>query len=278
MKSNTAVLAAGAIALLASAPAFAQTPTQIPVGAAAGVSRQPVGSRFRNPAAPAQPAPAPAPAVVIAPQAFSWTGVYVGGDFGGSFASTSVSSNTPGWGSTSLSNSGVLGGGYAGYNYQIGPMFVVGVEGDFQGNHSSNNHYFPAFDVSSSVQQDWVASLNGRLGVAFDRALIYAVGGGAWGQGSATVTPGIVRFPATLTPISHTADLSGWDVGGGVDYVFAPHWVGRLEYRYYDFGSFDVNNFGRYLPLHVQTSANTFRVGLAYLFNAPEPTVVAAKY
>lgn len=276
MKNNTAVLAACVIALLNCAPAFAQTPNQIPVGAGAGVGRQPVGSRFRNPTGPAQPVTELAP--VATPTAFTWTGFYIGGDFGGSFASTSVSSNTPGWSSTSLSNSGVMGGGYLGYNYQIGRNVVVGVEGDFQGNTSSNNHYYPAFDITSSVEQNWVASLNGRLGVSFDRALIYAIGGGAWGQGSATLTPGIARFPATLTPISKTADLAGWDVGGGVDYALTPNWVGRLEYRYYDFGSYDVNNVGGYLPLHVQTSANTVRIGLAYLFNAPAPAVVAAKY
>lgn len=275
MKISTA-LAAGFLSLAACGAAFAQAPTQIPVGAAAGVSRQPAGSRFRNPAPPPPAVVAPVP--VAAPTPFTWTGAYVGGDFGGSFASTSIASNTTGWASQRLNPAGVMGGVYAGYNYQVSPNFVLGVEGDFQGNTSSANHYFPAFDVTTSVEQNWVASLNGRLGFVYDRALFYAIGGGAWGRGSATVTPGVVRFPANLPPISHTADLSGWDVGGGVDYALTPRWIARLEYRYYNFGSFDATNVGRFLPLHVENSINTVRVGLAYKFGAPEAAVVAAKY
>jgi outer membrane immunogenic protein len=275
MKIITAIAAAGVLSSLACGAAFAQSPNQIPLGAGSGVTRPAAGSR-----AAALPAPPPAAAapVVVVPEAFSsWTGAYVGGDFGGSFASTSIASNTSGWTSTSLNNSGVMGGAYLGYNYQVSRNFVFGVEGDFQGAHNSNNHYFPAFDVSTSVEQNWVGSLNGRLGIVYDRALFYAIGGGAWGQSSATVTPGIIRFPATLTPISHTADLAGWDVGGGLEYALTPHWVGRLEYRYYDFGSYNLTNFGRYQPLRIETSANTVRIGLAYLFANPAP-VVTAKY
>ena len=110
-----------------------------------------------------------------------------------------------------------MGGAYAGYNYQVSPNFVVGLEGDFQGNHSSTSFYYPTFDVTASVQQNWLASLNGRLGIAYDRALFYAIGGAAWGQGSVTVTPGILLFPPSLPPVSRTANLSGWDVGAGVE-------------------------------------------------------------
>jgi len=271
MKNSTAFAAAGLFSLFAWGAAFAQSP-QIPVGGGANVTRQPAGSRFRNPTNPPPAVVAPVP--VAAPTAFSWTGFYVGGDFGGSFASTSVASTTPGWASRSLHPAGVMGGAYAGYNYQVSPNFVLGVEGDFQGNSSSASFYYPTFDVTPRVQQNWLASLNGRLGIAYDRALFYAIGGAAWGQGSVTVTPGILLFPANLPPVSRTANLSGWDVGAGVEYAFDPRWVGRLEYRYYNFGSFNASNVGAYLPLHVQTSVNTVRGGFAYLFGAPAPVVV----
>jgi outer membrane immunogenic protein len=269
---NSAVVVAGLFWPLACGAAFAQSPSQIPVGAGANVTRQPAGSRFRNPTNPPPAVVAPVP--VAAPTVFSWTGFYVGGDFGGSFASTSIASATPGWASRSLNPAGVMGGAYAGYNYQVSPNFVLGLEGDFQGNHSSANFYYPTFDVTPNVQQNWVASLNGRLGIAYDRALFYAIGGAAWGQGTVTVTPGILLFPPNLPPVSRTANLSGWDVGAGAEYAFDPRWVGRLEYRYYNFGAFNASNVGAYLPLHVQTSINTVRVGFAYLFGAPAPVVV----
>ena len=272
MKNSTAFAAAGLCSLFAWDAAFAQSPSQIPAGAGANVTRQPAGSRFRSPTNPPPAVVAPVP--VVAPTAFSWTGFYVGGDFGGSFASTSIASATTGWASRSLNPAGVMGGAYAGYNYQLSPNFVLGVEGDFQGNSSSANFYYPTFDVAPSVQQHWLASLNGRLGVAYDRVLFYAIGGAAWGQGSVTVTPGALLFPPSLPPVSRTANLSGWDVGAGVEYAFDPRWVGRLEYRYYNFGSFNASNVGAYLPLHVQTSVNTVRAGFAYLFGAPAPVVV----
>jgi outer membrane immunogenic protein len=273
MKNSTAFAAAGLISLFASGAAFAQS-SQIPVGAGTGVARQPAGSRFRTPTNPPPTPTVVAPVPMAVPTPFSWTGAYVGGDFGGSFASTSITSDTTGWASRRLNPADVMGGAYAGYNYQVSPNFVLGLEGDFQGNHSSAQFYYPTFDVTPSVQQTWVSSLNGRLGIAFDRVLLYAIGGGAWGQGSVTVTPGVVLFPPSLQPISRTANLSGWDVGAGVEYAFDPRWVSRLEYRFYDFGSFNATNVGRYLPLHVQTSVNTVRVGFAYLFGAPAPVVV----
>ena len=49
MKNSTAFAAAGLISLFAWDAAFAQSPSQIPVGAGANVTRQPAGSRFRNP-------------------------------------------------------------------------------------------------------------------------------------------------------------------------------------------------------------------------------------
>ena len=277
MKNSTAFVTAGLFSLFACGAAFAQS-SQIPVGAGTHVTRQPAGSRFRTPPNPPPAVVAPVPVAV--PTAFSWTGFYFGGDFGGSYASTSIASATTGWASRSVNPTGLMGGAYAGYNYQVSPNFVAGVEGDFQGNHSSASFYYPTFDVSPSVQQNWLASLNGRLGIAYDRALFYAIGGAAWGQGSVTVTPGFVLFPPNrpLLPqvpeVSRTANLSGWDIGAGVEYAFDPHWVSRLEYRFYDFGAVDTTNVGRYLPLHVQTSVNTVRVGFAYLFGAPAPVVV----
>jgi outer membrane immunogenic protein len=273
MKISTVFSTAGIISLLFCGAALAQT--LVPVGSAANVNRSAAGKRAGAAALPPPASVEPAPVAAAGP--YSWTGFYIGGDFGGSFASATLTSATPGWPSRSVNASGVMGGGYVGYNYQLSPNFVLGVEGDMQGDSSSVNSFYPAFDVTPSFEQNWVASLNGRLGFVYDRALIYAIGGGAWGQASGTITPGFVLFHAPAQPISRTADMSGWDVGAGVDYAFTPHWVGRLEYRYYDFGSFDLKNVGAYQPVHVSNSINTVRIGLSYLFSAPAP-VIAAKY
>ncbi|WP_374546019.1 outer membrane protein [Rhodoblastus sp.] len=221
-----------------------------------------------------------APVYVAPAPAFSWTGFYLGADIGGAFGSTSLHSDWTGWNSHSLDTSGVLGGGYVGYNYQLNQNFVLGIEGDFQGTGASQSFSWvtPAlggagFTAKSSL--DWLASINGRLGVSYDRALFYAIGGAAWAQGTASLTGTTTGI--WYGSVSKTADLSGWDVGGGVEYAFTPNWVGRVEYRYYDFGNYNLSPWVNTLTaLREQSSVNTVRVGLAYLFSAPAPVV--AKY
>lgn len=215
-----------------------------------------------------------APVYVAPTPAFSWTGFYVGADLGGAFSSTSLNNTWNGWNSKSQNNSGILGGGYVGYNYQVNQNFVVGLEGDFQGTGASKSSTFVSnnYAWTEKTGLDWLASINGRVGVSYDRALFYAIGGAAWGQGTASLTSTYLGGGT----VSKNSSLSGYDVGGGVEYAFTPNWVGRVEYRYYDFGNYNMTYLASLTPFRLQTSVNTFRVGLAYLFSAPAPVV--AKY
>ena len=91
-----------------------------------------------------------APAPVFVPPPFTWTGFYVGANVGGIFSSGSRSANlfVPASFPFPLANyfpgglgsgqSGVIGGGQAGYNWQTG-AFVLGVEGDFDGAGINNS-------------------------------------------------------------------------------------------------------------------------------------------
>src|SRR6185369_10627572 len=73
---------------------------------------------------PQRPGPAYVP--VMAPM-FSWTGGYFGGNIGGGWANTAVSSN---FGSVwDTSRTVFIGGVQGGFNYQMGSL-VLGVEGD----------------------------------------------------------------------------------------------------------------------------------------------------
>jgi hypothetical protein len=84
-----------------------------------------------------QPPPFPPPAYVPAPQVFSWTGFYIGGNAGYGWAKASGTLTTAtGTESFTASASGFLGGGQAGYNWQVGPA-VFGAEADFQGTTAS---------------------------------------------------------------------------------------------------------------------------------------------
>ncbi len=236
-----------------------------------------------------------APVYVAPPPAFSWTGFYVGADIGGAFASTSLTDTALGLTSHSLDTSGVMGGGYVGYNYQLNQNFVLGVEGDFQGTSASASYGWnvpgtiktcskirvfctttpTSTNYNAKTSLDWLAAINGRVGVAYDRALFYAIGGAAWAGTSSSLTA-VNSSGGFLWSGSNSDTLSGFDVGAGVEYAFTPNWVGRVEYRYYDFGNYNMTPIGQVTPFRLDTSVNTVRVGLAYLFSSPAPVV--AKY
>lgn len=257
-----------------------------------------------------------APVYVAPAPAFTWTGFYVGADIGGAFGSTQLT-NFGGypWTSHSMDESGVMGGGFVGYNYQLNQNFVLGVEGDFQGTSASANFAWnnpappptvvttpgtvvtvpgtlaaattvlspptttvvthPSTNFYAKTSIDWLAAINGRLGVSYDRALFYAIGGAAW-AGTSSSLSATDSNGVFLGALSNNTTLSGYDVGGGVEYAFTPNWTGRIEYRYYDFGSTALNPTFGPSTIRERTNVNTVRVGLAYLFSAPAPVV--AKY
>jgi outer membrane immunogenic protein len=203
-------------------------------------------------------APLPPPVVV----AYDWTGFYLGADLGGAwaqgrFTALPAAAVVP----VNVNGASVLGGGFVGYNRQFG-RFVLGLEGDVQGLGVNQ------WDVTRTyqVQQGVLGSINGRVGVAFDRLLVYAIGGVAFSN-----TTYRTAGPASL---AYNSSNAGYDIGGGVEYAVTPNWTLRGEYRYYDFGKHNNALAG----FTFRKTENTFRVGLAYKFGAPEPVAVVARY
>ena len=60
--------------------------------------------------------------------------------------------------------------------------------------------------------------------------LLYFQGGAAWGHTSTNITFGGFQIGQT----SNTR--TGWTIGGGVEWMFAPHWSAFLEGNWMDFG------------------------------------------
>src|SRR4051812_12723213 len=161
-----------------------------------------------------------APAPYVAVPVFTWTGFYVGVNAGygfsnndrnglGSFNAVPGSlTGTPAalgfagtvtQGGLSRDNSGFVGGGQIGYNYQIG-QWVIGIEADLQFadlNKSNTgdvvtlipavgNPGIPGFVGARNANFggiDWFGTVRGRLGYAIDRLLVYGTGGFAFGGG-----------------------------------------------------------------------------------------------
>ena len=192
---------------------------------------------------------APAPVVAPVPM-FTWTGFYLGGQLG--YAWDKLSANN-GWGwNTSVTNGGIVGGAHVGYLFQPGPV-VLGVEADLEGSSVSG----------SGIR----GSVRGRAGVAFDRALIYATGGLAWGNFRYT---SLAFWPWTTT---YSKTHTGWTVGAGVEYALTNNWSARLEYRYTDWGKVNTGLWN-----DIRRTEHAVRAGVSYHFNFGAPSAVVARY
>jgi len=95
----------------------------------------------------------------------SWTGFYLGAQLGGEFGKANYSVPRTG-ASHTISNSGVFGGGFAGYNFQVS-SFVLGLQGEFNGS-GVTGAYNDSFGDTIKTRQSWLASIDGRLGYSFN--------------------------------------------------------------------------------------------------------------
>jgi outer membrane immunogenic protein len=160
---------------------------------------------------------------------FVWTGGYVGiqGGFAWTHGKLDINGDTYFDGNLN----GALLGVHAGYNWQSSGNFVGGIEVDLE--HAWNTQDFASGDgfetnVAGDIGTDWQGSARLRAGYAVDRTLVFATGGIA-------VAQGFLDLPA---PDYHERKtFVGWTVGAGIEHAFTDNWIGRLEYRYADFGS-----------------------------------------
>jgi outer membrane immunogenic protein len=177
----------------------------------------------------AAPVRAPAP-YVVAP--FSWSGCYIGVQGGGAWGE-SRHINQVGGVNTNITNTydvdGFLIGPTVGCNYQIGG-FVLGIEGDWSwsSKEGEGRNIAPFSTLAiGQTRENWLATIRGRLGWAFDRWMIYATGGGAFAEVEARSVPDAITGVA---PFGETRTRSGWTVGGGFEWAFAPNWSAKIEY------------------------------------------------
>lgn len=203
---------------------------------------------------PARSAPEP----VFAPVSmYSWTGFYAGVQAGWLFGEnettlldTGVPVNLRAIGvDPSVDLDGFVGGVHVGYNHQIG-RFVLGAEADLEYSSAESSLRItdptaPGFLLGFDNELGWQGSLRARLGAAFDRTLIYATGGLAFAQIESTISavipvPVIVGtsfgLPAGTYRESDDRLEWGWTLGAGVEHAFTDNIIGRVEYRYTDFG------------------------------------------
>lgn len=168
----------------------------------------------------------PPPPPEFRPSVYDWSGAYVGGLVSAVMVDAlyvPFAGNDP-----NLDGDGILGGVYAGYNYQMG-NFVMGVEGDALFGEVDPNNLLDQVDQDI----DFMATIRGRLGYAHDRTMAYITGGVAFMDSEILLTG---PFAGQSDSNSHT----GYVVGGGLEHAWTDNMVGRIEYLY---ASFDTEQY-----------------------------------
>ncbi len=156
----------------------------------------------------------------------------------------------------------------AGYNWQIG-QWVLGLEQDYQftglkqtATFAAPSGLFLAGDWMA-VKTDYLAATRAKVGMTWDRALIYAAGGLETGEFD--VTSGYVARGAGGSPALAFTDANklhfGFNVGAGIDYAVTNNVFVGLEYRYLDLGK-ETYNLGAFTPAGVGAQTVTNSVGL----------------
>ena len=64
--------------------------------------------------------------------------------------------------------------------------------------------------------------------------------------------------------LSGSDTFVGWTLGGGVEYAFTDNWIGRVEYRHYDFGDKDLDGPAGLGSIDLNTSALTMGVACKF--------------
>jgi outer membrane immunogenic protein len=203
--------------------------------------------------------------------AFSWTGFYLGANVGYAWGDVDVSSDNGGFDETPASidyeADGVLAGGQIGYNVQRG-RFVFGVEGELGWLGGEGDKFVVGSpDNFGETEFGAYGVLAARLGIASDRALFYVKGGWALANVESSagdlIDDGREIDDTDVTTLDET--LSGYAIGGGVEYALSQNWTVKAEYLYMNFGeeksrNLDGDTFEHEIDLH------TAKIGVNYKF------------
>jgi outer membrane immunogenic protein len=215
-------------------------------------------------------------AAVVAP-AYDWSGFYVGAFGGYGFGNHNLNNALGPNGfanfTVNYESSGGIGGAEAGYNWQSGQL-VFGIEGDgfWSDIHGDDNF---ALGSNDATKLKWGGTLRARGGIAVDRLLLFFTGG--WASGELTHT----NTDPALGIDTFTVHRSGLAAGGGLAFAATDNLIGKIEYRYYDYGTYTRAAVGStgltpngQLPFSVANTFSVVTIGLDFKFGG----AVVAKY
>jgi outer membrane immunogenic protein len=218
----------------------------------------------------------------MAVEPYNWSGCYVGAYVGWAAANQWTSTDLNGFALGGVSRwdfslgNDVIGGATLGCNWQANNWFVLGIEGEggflkVEGGAPQPLIIVPPGGGFGSVSDAAKVGagyglIAGRVGVGFDRLLLYTKLGVALYDTAATVTdantPGFVATGSkSQTPFA---------VGGGIEYAMWDHWTGKAEYVLFDrgnsFNACGVLTGSTFCWKQDPSTVHTFKIGVNYKF------------
>jgi outer membrane immunogenic protein len=217
------------------------------------------------------PRKAPAYAPPPPPALHNWTGFYIGGHLGAARSKLKTGALVSEAGEpdeiTTDNNNGYIAGGQLGFNWQFGQWLVLGLEGDLGYLGLENRAPFP---VGGTPEDEFrtkfglYGTATGRLGLSFDRLLVYGKGGFVF----AKVDHSATDFEDPEESVSFDKTRTGWTAGGGLEYAFTPNWSAKIEYLYMDFGDLTRPNPGDASEsILFDNRVQTVKLGINYKFD-----------
>lgn len=198
-------------------------------------------------------------------QAPAWEGFYLGFNAGGVWGHDDVSQSTTGGSATGFNpgfdTEGGAVGFQAGYNWMAGPVLVGGgADWDYSG---ANGGYRVISTLDGESQKfNWLSSVRARIGYPIGNLVPFITGGAAFSdiKNSYVTGAGLSEDRAEIR--------TGWTIGAGLEYAMPEHFTARLDYRYYDFGSY-TDSPGTVFPgyrYRQEPRLNSVTAGISYNF------------
>jgi outer membrane immunogenic protein len=223
-----------------------------------------------------------APPPIVAP-IYNWGGFYIGANVGAGELRQRLDNEFILPPSDILRYSGtgdvgIVGGVHAGWNYMVAPNFLIGLEAGYTGadlKQSVTQVQVSGLQRTESARVQSLWDVVGRVGLTSNNWLFYARGGYA----GTRVDLKLNRTVDNLLQLTDSRTVSGYVVGGGVEWGVSPNWVLGVEGNYYNFAGGDrlLVNVPPTVPSNfrnVLTEVFTGVVRASYKFGGP----VVAKY
>ena len=129
---------------------------------------------------------------------------------------------------------------------------MLGIEGDLSATDFGENAIrnvagdpsieFPPIKFRTAYEMDWLSTVRGRVGVAFDRWLLYGTAGVAFAKVCLDTSVTVGDPPMGQLIGSEDTTKSGWTAGGGGAVAVTPHISLKAEALYYDLGNVTVRS------------------------------------